>query len=88
MTCRNCGAGGSTPHWVHCPRRPASHRHRPAPGTRSDMAHPAADEYRTAYRPGTRAVCITCGRPIIYNEGYEMRRDHWRATGPTKGAAR
>lgn len=28
---------------------------------------------------GARSTCIHCDRPIVFIEGYELRRSYWRA---------
>lgn len=59
----------------------SGHRlHYPAAGSRDDLPAGAVD-HATPYRPGAHAVCGGCARPIVFIEGYELRRDYWRATG-------
>jgi len=57
------------------------HYHYAAKGTRSDMdAGDPRPETSVPYAPGTHAVCHFCGKPIVFVEGYELRRPYWRLT--------
>lgn len=30
------------------------------------------------FEPKERGECFRCGKPIVFVQGYEMRRDYWR----------
>ncbi len=58
-----------------------THRwHHPAPGTRDDVGDLAIADHTVPYAKGTHAICNGCRKPIVFVEGYEMRRDYWRVT--------
>lgn len=60
--------------------QPRRHDHHPAHGT-LDRGPGAGlpDWWRFPYVPGARAICGHCGATIVFVQGYELRRDYWRA---------